>query len=130
MCKRRERERERERERPVMSMLAISIPNSSIKDIVEGLSPVELNLAIKKNMEEKTNNLEWKATMPPNTLFIERDVCAWDRDFWVTIASQALHGNQLLSCHATTSTSASSASLRARPIGCYFVGLCHSSGKF
>ena len=34
-----------------MSMLAISIPNSSIKDIVEGLSPVELNLAIKKNME-------------------------------------------------------------------------------
>ena len=56
MCKRRERERERER--PVMSMLAISITNSSIKDIAEGLSPVELNLAIKKNMEEKTNSLE------------------------------------------------------------------------
>ena len=45
-------------ERPIMSMLAISITNSSIKDIAEGLSPVELNLAIKKNMEEKTNSLE------------------------------------------------------------------------
>ena len=128
MCKRRERERERPvmsmlainipnssikdiveglspvEERPIMSMLAISITNSSIKDIAEGLSPVELNLAIKKNMEEKTNSLEWKATMLPNTLFIERYACAWDRDFWVTIASLALHGNRLLSSHATTST--------------------------
>ena len=37
----RERERERERERAVMSRLAISITNSSIKEIAEGLFPVE-----------------------------------------------------------------------------------------
>ena len=33
--------RERERERPVMSRLAISITNSSIKEIAEGLFLVE-----------------------------------------------------------------------------------------
>ena len=35
------RERERERERAVMSRLAISITNSSIKEIAKGLFPVE-----------------------------------------------------------------------------------------
>ena len=43
-----------------------------------------------------------KEIMPPNTLFIERDACAWDWDFWVTVGSQALHGNGLLSGYAST----------------------------
>ena len=64
------RERERERERPVMSRLAISITSNSIKDIVEGLFPVELDLAIKKK------HIEEKLCHETLSLYMETDACA------------------------------------------------------
>ena len=53
-----------------MTRLAISITSNSIKDIVEGLFPVELDLAIKKK------HIEEKLCHETLFLYMETDACA------------------------------------------------------